>query len=298
LCEACAEHLAEEDTMRKLLQMYHGTLALPLHCADRVDLISALSFVVSNLALPQILPAMMAISEPLLTRMQSVLEQGSGATEVANMLEQLCALLRSVSPTAAVGTDIPGMQDAPHPSIQMLGQLWELLGTVFAKHGGDSRVMEKLCRCYKHTARNTGQGFKALVPRLLPQVTSWFEGQPHSCFIYMCNVCITTFGDAAELGPVLAESFCRLSATTFRLLSSATGIPDNPDVVDDYFELCTKVLRRQPSLLLEPRPGADPSSALLLTVFQCGCAGLHIQHREAGRAVTPSAQCCVFSPSE
>ena len=49
--------------------------------------------------------------------------------------------------------------------------------------------MERLCRCYKHTARNCGEGFKAVLPRLLPQIVAWFEVKPHSCFLYVANVC-------------------------------------------------------------------------------------------------------------
>eukprot|EP00320_Phaeocystis_rex_P016070 CAMPEP_0119067774 /NCGR_PEP_ID=MMETSP1178-20130426/10153_1 /TAXON_ID=33656 /ORGANISM="unid sp, Strain CCMP2000" /LENGTH=44 /DNA_ID= /DNA_START= /DNA_END= /DNA_ORIENTATION= len=33
LCDACAEHLADEASMTQLLQMYHGTLRLSLHNA-------------------------------------------------------------------------------------------------------------------------------------------------------------------------------------------------------------------------------------------------------------------------
>mmetsp|Transcript_46187 Transcript_46187/g.76370 ORF Transcript_46187/g.76370 Transcript_46187/m.76370 type:complete len:952 (-) Transcript_46187:199-3054(-) len=293
LCDACAEHLAEDATMGQLLQMYRGTIELPLHCADRVDLIAALSFVVSQMPLPRVLPAMTAIAEPLIIKMQAALENGANATEVANSLEQLCALLRGVSPSQTAATDNPEMQDALHPCIQMLTQLWQLLETVFARHGTDSRVMEKLCRCYKHTARNTGAAFKALVPRLLPQVSGWFETQPHSCFLYVCNVCLSSYGDAPELLSVFGEGFCRLSVATFQLLSVTSTIPDNPDVVDDYFELCSKVLRRQPSLLLESSLYSSSAPPLLLTVFQCGCAGLHIHHREAGRAVVNFFDCLV-----
>ena len=53
MCEACAEHLAEDAPMAELVGMYHGTLALPLHPADRVDLVSALAFVISQMELPQ-----------------------------------------------------------------------------------------------------------------------------------------------------------------------------------------------------------------------------------------------------
>jgi len=96
LCDACAEHLADEASMTQLVQvllplpslprtlhvlrplsppppppgahaplpsivravsqMYLGTLALPLHNADRVDLISALAFVVSQLPAAQVPP--------------------------------------------------------------------------------------------------------------------------------------------------------------------------------------------------------------------------------------------------
>ena len=42
--------------VRAVSQMYLGTLALPLHNADRVDLISALAFVVSQLPAAQVPP--------------------------------------------------------------------------------------------------------------------------------------------------------------------------------------------------------------------------------------------------
>lgn len=109
-------------------------------------------------------------------------------------------------------------------------------------------------------------------------MTGWFERQPHSCFLYVANVCLRGYHDAPELLPTFRETFARMSAVVFRLLSAApTAIPDNPDVVDDFFELCSTVLRLHPALLAE--------SELLLSSFQCGCAALRIQHREANRAV-------------
>ena len=60
--------------------------------------------------------------------------------------------------------------------------------------------------------------------------------------VQMCNVCISNFGGMPELLPVFALAYCRLSNATFRLLSITSTIPDNPDVVDDYFELSSKVM--------------------------------------------------------
>jgi len=279
LCEKCAEHLAEEQTMQQLLQMYHGTLQLPaLHCADRVDLIAALSFVVSQMPLAQVLPAMQAIAHPLLTKLQQLLHTGSGVGEVAQLLDQICSLLREVSPVTGADADTPALQDAPHPSVQMLQQIWEVLDAVFSRHGGNSTCMEKLTRCYKHTAKNCRESFGVLVPTLLQQITGWFEQQPHSCFIYVINWCLSSFSQVVALHPLFAESFGRISNSTFQLLSATSTITDNPDVVDDYFELCSKTLRFLPPMMLE--------TPILTTAFQCGCAGMHILHREAGRSVT------------
>ena len=285
LCDSCAEHLAEPNTMQQLLQMYLGTLQLPLAVADRVDLVAALAFVVSQMELEQILPAMQAIAQPLLERLTTALQSGSStAAEVAVSLEQLCALLRGVTPARGC-TDEAIAAAGGHPSVLMLMRLWEVLDAVFARHGTSSNCMEKLCRCYKHTSRNCGPFFRPVVHKLLPQVTGWYEQQPHSCFLYMNNVNLASFGQGIHVGdllPIFADSFHRMSVTTFKLLSTtapggSSGLIENPDVVDDYFELCGKVLRCQPSMLLE-------SADLLPYAFDCGCAALHLHHREANRS--------------
>ena len=284
LCDACAEHLAQSETMAQLLQMYHSTLSLRLSPADRVDLIAALSFVVSQMELHHILPAMEAIAAPHLERLRQMLGSPTPApsAEVALALEQVCALLRGVSPSrGGIDEQLASGALGHHPSVAMLLQIWDVLNGVFARHGTSSNCMEKLCRCYKHTSRNCGEAFREIVPKLLPQVTGWYEAEPHSCFLYINNVCLSGFGigpRAADLLPVFTDAFRRMSHKTFALLGgSAESLVDNPDVVDDYFELCGKVLRHQPQMLLE---AAD----LLDLSYECGCAALHLQHREAGRS--------------
>jgi len=230
LCDSCAEHLAAEATMQQLLQMYLGTLTLQLTPADRVDLISALAFVVSQMELQHILPAMQAIAQPLLDRMTAMLQgPSSSANDIAIALEQICALLRGVTPSRNA-SDAQIAASGGHPSVQMLQVIWEVLDAVFRRHGTSSNCMEKLCRCYKHTARNCGDAFRQVVPMLLPQVTNWYEGQPHSCFLYMNNVCLTSFGMGAKAGdllPLFTDAFRRMSVATFKLLQASTLV-DNP----------------------------------------------------------------------
>lgn len=234
--------------MQQLLQMYLGTLPLQLQPADRVDLISALAFVVSQMEFAHCLPAMSAIAQPLLDRLSALLQQPSPApaTDVATLLEQICALLRGVQPgMKATMSEEQIVAAGGHPSVQMLLKIWDVLAAVSTRHGASSNCMEKLCRCYKHTARTAGDSFRAVVGKLLPLVTGWFEQQPHSCFLYINNVCLTAFGRSPAVGellPLFSETFRRMAVATFQLLSATSTLVDNPDVVDDFFELCGKVL--------------------------------------------------------
>ena len=158
--------------MRQLLQMYLGTLQLLLTPADRVDLIAALAFVVSQMEFTHILPAMQAIANPLVDRMTAMLHgTHSSAAEIAIGLEQLCALLRGVAPSRSALQD-QAASSVGHPCVQMLLGVWEVLEAIFRRHGTSSNCMEKLCRCYKHTARNCGEAFRAVVHKLIPQVST------------------------------------------------------------------------------------------------------------------------------
>ena len=193
LCDSCAEHLAGEQTMRQLLQMYLGTLQLQLTSADRVDLIAALAFVISQMKFVHIFPAMQAIAQPLVNRMTTILHRtDSSAAEIAIGLEQLCALLRGVAPSRSA-LEEQAAASVDHPCVQMLQGCWEVLEAIFRRHGSSSNCMEKLCRCYKHTARNCGEGFRAVVHRLIPQVSTWqsisLSGIPHSHQPRSCDPC-------------------------------------------------------------------------------------------------------------
>ena len=115
--------------------------------------------------------AMQAIAAPLVTRLTASLQsESSSATDVAILLEQYCALLRGVSPTANQWCDADLTALGGHPCVLMLQSSWEVLDHIFVRHSTSSNAMEKLCRCYKHTARNCGDWFRVLVPKLVPQV--------------------------------------------------------------------------------------------------------------------------------
>ena len=287
MCESCAENLAEQATMSQLISVYQGTLALELPTADRVDILTALSSCVSQMPVAHMLGAMQLIAQPLISQLRILLQSDTAsAQDVAVLLEQLCALLRGVHPQSGQGHPLAEAElDAVggHPSVQLLQGVWDVLDAIFVRHATSSNAMEKLCRCYKHTARTAGDSFRLLVPPLIRQMTTWFERQPHSCFLYMVNVCLSAFGHghrSNELLALFAEAFRRMTIACFQLLwgpsGNWAGLVDHPDIVDDLFELCGKVLRYQPAMLLE--------TDQLSNTYACACAALHLHHREAGRS--------------
>ena len=54
-------------------------------------------------------------------------------------------------------------------------------------------------------------------------------------------MCIANYGNEPALLPLFADSFRRMAAATFQLLSVTSSIVEHPDVVDDFFELASKV---------------------------------------------------------
>ena len=56
-------------------------------------------------------------------------------------------------------------------------------------------------------------------------------------------MCIANYGNEPTLLPLFADSFKRMAASTFQLLRQAP-IAEHPDIVDDYFELASKVRGR------------------------------------------------------
>jgi hypothetical protein len=114
---------------------------------------------------------MQAIVEPLVGQLHSSLQSDASlASDVTPCLEQLCALLRGVTLPHQGWSEAELRAMGGHPCVALLESMWEVLDSVFARHGASSSCMEKLCRCYKHTARNCGEPFRAVVPKLLPQV--------------------------------------------------------------------------------------------------------------------------------
>ena len=64
------------------------------------------------------------------------------------LLEQLCALLGKVSPGARPTADevarVPALQDALHPSVHLLQQLWGVLEAIFERHGQSRPISANL----------------------------------------------------------------------------------------------------------------------------------------------------------
>lgn len=67
-----------------------------------------------------------------------------------------------------------------------------------------------------------------------------YQANSHSCYLYLGSIIVDEFGPYPinHAGLIaMTESFVQVS---FALLSTNTGLIDNPDTVDDMFRLCAR----------------------------------------------------------
>lgn len=82
---------------------------------------------------------------------------------------------------------------------------------------------------------------------------------------------------AAGLDNVVSTLLTSLSNAVFAHLTSPERFTAMPDTVEEFFFLAQRGVTFAPSPLLE--------SPLLASIFQCGLAGMHVEHREARQGI-------------
>lgn len=150
-------------------------------------------------------------------------------------------------------------------------QLWPLLENTLATFQTEDRAVEKLCRCWKYSMRAADKSWAPLFQPLLEMLTKSFALHPRAGFLYTLSTVIDMGYQNAEHHPVFRASFEAMAQTTFALLQR--NFSDLPDVVEDFFDLATRLLRCLPDYIL--------ASPLLPIMWECAAAGLYIQHHEA-----------------
>jgi len=274
LCHNCAPQMGA--VMDQLLVVYDNLAVLPLH--DQTEVIKGVGAVLSKLPEPSRAPALERLVQPAAAALEQALEARAAGQPVVNAnvssaLSRITALLHAVAGEEGLGADARVLI-AP-----AISRLWPRLDGVFPAFGGESAIAEQLCRCVKQAVRCGGPELEPLLNPLLGRLVEGYSAHKHSAMLYVLNGCVGVFGDLERTQPALLQAVIAVSTTTFQLLQGGLEpFTNNPDIVEEFFELAGRCLRRFPQQILQ-------SGGLVDTMTRCALVALTLQHVSACESV-------------
>ena len=166
------------------------------------------------------------------------------------------------SPTSTTpGTGTPGQDvngtttSEPHPVLTVMQTLWPTIAEPFFGAFGvlPDEVVYELCRFCRCAVVACGCRVAPLLAALLRCATGAYAARQHSDVLFLVNELVHTLGVRDAFDAPLAAALAALSETTFATLRAPDARADSPQLVQEYFALCTKgVERLAPTLLRGP----------------------------------------------
>lgn len=197
------------------------------------------------------------------------------AAVVVDQLDRLTAVIRYTTPEGEVIRRDP--KGRAHPVLSAVDRLWPVFEALAERYSSNATVIERLCRCYKHSMRSCRIAFEPLLDRMISHLVHHFVRAPRSSYIYATSICITEFGGKPSKSDVLFQMLQHISHAVFSLFQTIDDFRDKPDVAEEFFYLVSRFLDYCPDRLVEDE--------LLASILRCGMVGLALEHREAQRGV-------------
>jgi transportin-3 len=198
----------------------------------------------------------------------NVRDMQSSARRITPDIDRLTVMVQSLV--------VPVPKLKPHPMIELLQSLWELLDTATKRFPDDSTLAEKICRLHKHTLRTCGaKAYAPMLDSLMQLLVRSFEHGRQSSFLYAASICITEFGRDGAYTQKLYEMIATFATTVFSFLRNLEEMTEHPDVVEEFFYLMARMISYCPDPIV--------SGPLLKPLFQCSSVALQLQHPGANR---------------
>jgi transportin-3 len=269
ICDCCGRKLC--GSLDGLFQIYQraviGEGAFKVSPEDSLNLVEALSMVITELPSDQAKKALEALCLPAVTPLEDMIRQGSlgqkTAREITVHIDRLANIFRYVKHPEAVA-------DAIH-------RLWPIFKTIFDVRPWDMRTMESLCRACKHAVRTSIRFMGITIGAMLEEIQILYKQHHQPCFLYLSSEVIKIFGSdptCANYLKILIES---LFSHTACMLTKIQDFTARPDIADDCFLLASRCIRYCPQILF-PSP-------VFASLVDCSMIGITVHHREASNSI-------------
>lgn len=115
-------------------------------------------------------------------------------------------------------------------------------------------IVEASCNIFRYAIRLSGPAFEPLAESMIETILKSFQHTRNSCMLYLASVLLDELGsqpcpwlEHLVNGPLIGD--------VLDFLSTKENFRKNPDMVDDFFRLCKRLVQRRPALFLSHPQG-------------------------------------------
>eukprot|EP01018_Ginkgo_biloba_P004333 Gb_28911 [translate_table: standard] len=271
VCDACRDKLA--GSLDGLFLIYHkavnGESNYKLSTDDALQLIEALSMVITALPAEHAKQALEALCMPAVSHLQQVMQQQAHSSQQLNANQYTIPIDRIAN--------IFRFVNHPEALTDTFQKMWPILKALFDQRAWDMATMERLCRACKYAVRTCGKSMAVIMGQILQEVQLQYKAHHQSCFLYLASEVIKIFGSDPSCANYLGCLITELFGHTISLLKSIEEFTSRPDIADDLFLLASRCIRYCPHLLI--------LSSIFPSLVDCAMTGITIQHREACQSI-------------
>ncbi len=176
---------------------------------------------------------------------------------LAPCLDRLAEVYKSLNPQANNNPDA-----VCQAAVALLKNMWPLMEATINKWRENDRIMERLTRIWKYAIKATRTHFSPLLGPMVTVLANAYKQTPHSSFLYVASICVDTFGDNEAYHKLLSEIYTYFSSKTFAILKNGQqqAFIDNPDIVEDYFEMMSRFVSKCPGIVFNAGSGGGSGS--------------------------------------
>lgn len=204
----------------------------------------------------------------LILGIQNILSQSLSTSNVKTIVQCLdkLAVISKVTSSVTLLTTI-------------FNHMWPVLQLTFGQIMKES-IAEKLCKCLKHFIRGCKEEIAWVLPSLTEHLSKGFSAYGYSAFLYCAGICVSTFGvlQQGKYHHILYTLVWSLSSSFFIKFSDMLSFEQQPDIVEEYFYMVSKLLQFCPYQFLNSQQEAT-------SIINAAIVGLQIHHRQAQKGM-------------
>ncbi|CAF4919616.1 unnamed protein product, partial [Rotaria sp. Silwood1] len=198
-------------------------------------------------------------------------------SSITKRLDCLTAIFRSL--------DFKTTHEETHPCITIVQQLMPLLNLIIVRYRSSGKLSECWSRTIRFIIRSMRSHAKIFFQPIVELIISSYDDVPHSCFLYLISIIIDEYGNDQDLKPSIIVMSEHLTTKTFSILNKPDGFKQNPDLVDDFYRLSSRLLQRCPLEYLK--------SGVIQPIIEQIIPNSHLEHRDASSSMIAFLQTLV-----